>query len=53
MGSLYQMCQCQGFEFQVYDRIAADGPRRTICVGVLRSRTCYQFRHGPTVACPG
>jgi hypothetical protein len=53
MGSAYQTCECRGFEWEVYDRIAADGPRRTVCVGILQSRTCHQFRDGPVVACPG
>ena len=53
MASAYRTCDCRGLEWQVYDRTAADGPRRTICFGYLRSRTCYQFRTGPVVECPG
>ena len=52
MGSAYQTCQCTGFEWEVYDRTPADGPRRTVCVGFVRSRTCHQFREGPVVSCP-
>ncbi len=52
MGSAYQTCQCRGFEWEVYDRTPADGPRRTVCVGVLQSRTCHQFQEGPVVSCP-
>jgi hypothetical protein len=51
MGAAYRTCGCLGLEWQVYDRTSADGPRRTLCVGVRRSRTCYQFREGPRVAC--
>lgn len=52
MASAYRSCECRGLEWQVYDRTAADGPRRTLCIGYLRSRTCHQFRTGPVVACP-
>ena len=53
MASAYRTCECRGLEWQVYDRTAADGPRRTLCFGNVRSRTCYQFRTGPVVDCPG
>ena len=53
MASAYRTCDCRGLEWQMYDRTAADGPRRTLCLGYLRSRTCYQFRTGPIVPCPG
>jgi hypothetical protein len=52
MGSAYRTCECRGFEWQVYDRTPADGPRRTLCVGVLHSKTCHRFREGPVVSCP-
>lgn len=52
MGSAYRTCHCRGIEWHLYDRTAADGPRRTLCFGILRSRTCYQFREGPAVSCP-
>jgi len=51
MGAAYQRCGCFGVEWQVYDRTSADGPRRTLCFGVRRSRTCYQFMEGPSVPC--
>ena len=53
MAAVYQSCECYGVEWQLYDQTAADGPRRTLCVGWVRSRTCYQFRDGPVVVCPG
>ena len=53
MASAYRTCECRGLELQLYDRAAADGPRRTLCIGYLQSRTCYQFRTGPTVPCTG
>jgi len=52
MGSAYQTCECRGYEWQLYDRTPADGPRRTLCLGLLRSTTCHQFRVGPEVPCP-
>ncbi len=51
MAGVYQSCDCRGFEWQQYDRTAADGPRRTFCLGLVRSRTCYQFRSGPETPC--
>lgn len=53
MASAYRSCDCLGVEYELYDRTAADGPRRTLCVGWMRSQTCYQFRSGPVVSCPG
>jgi hypothetical protein len=51
MASAYRTCECRGLEWQLYDRTAADGPRRTLCIGYLQSHTCHQFRTGPIVAC--
>jgi hypothetical protein len=51
MGSAYQTCECRGVEWEVYDRTAADGPRRTICIGLRESMTCHHFRDGPLVPC--
>jgi hypothetical protein len=34
-----------------YDRSAADGPRRTICFGLVTSTTCYRSRGGDVVPC--
>ena len=52
MASIYQTCECSGVEWQVYDRTAADGPRRTICFGIVQSRTCFRSMGGPEVPCP-
>ena len=51
MASTYRTCDCVGFEWQLYDGTEADGPRRTLCLGVTRAKTCYQFRSGPEVSC--
>jgi hypothetical protein len=51
MGSGYRTCECRGVEWQLYDQTAADGPRRTLCFGIVRSRTCFRFREGPAVSC--
>lgn len=51
MASAYRTCDCRGLEWEVYDRTPADGPRRTLCLGVLRSATCYQSMSGPEVPC--
>jgi hypothetical protein len=52
MASAYRTCRCAGIEWQLYDATAADGPRRTLCLGIVRSRTCWQSRAGPAVPCP-
>jgi hypothetical protein len=52
MGSAYRSCDCLGLEWQIYDRTAADGPRRTLCLGIVRSKTCYLYLGGPRVDCP-
>ncbi|MGH7526783.1 MAG: hypothetical protein ACREMX_08755 [Gemmatimonadales bacterium] len=51
MAATYRTCECRGVEWQLYDATAADGPRRTLCFGLVWSRTCYQYRSGPTVPC--
>jgi hypothetical protein len=51
MASAYRTCECRGLEWQLYDRTAADGPRRSICFGWV-SWTCHAFRTGPIVPCP-
>jgi len=53
MGAAYRTCRCEGIEWQLYDRQAADGPRRTVCLGWVAQRTCYRSRDGLEVPCPG
>jgi hypothetical protein len=52
MAAMYRTCECAGVEWTLYDRTEADGPRRTLCLGVVRSRRCHQFRSGPDIVCP-
>ena len=51
MGGVYRECTCHGWERVDYDNTAADGPRRTICLGWISARTCYQNRGGMEVPC--
>ena len=51
MGAAYRTCDCLGIEWELYDRTAADGPRKTLCIGIIRSKKCYQYIGGPQVAC--
>jgi hypothetical protein len=51
MGAAYKSCDCLGFERELYDHTAADGPRKTICIGLVRSSQCYQFMGGPAIDC--
>jgi hypothetical protein len=39
-------------QWQLYDCTAADGPRKTLWIGIIESRTCTQFMGGPVVDCP-
>lgn len=52
MGARYKTCECRGLEWELYDVRAADGPHKTLCVGIVRSRTCYGMTGGPIVECP-
>jgi hypothetical protein len=51
MGARDQTCECLGREWLLYDARPADGPRRTICIGIIRSWTCYRMTGGPVVDC--
>lgn len=51
MGSAYKTCDCAGYEWLQYDRTPADGPRRTICLGIVRSVDCFRSVGEPEVAC--
>ena len=52
MGAAYKTCECLGIEWELYDARPADGPHKTICIGIIRSRTCYRFTGGPIIECP-
>ena len=51
MGSRYRTCRCLGVEWLQYDRTAADGPRRTLCLGLVTSTTCHRSRGGEVAPC--
>ena len=51
MGASYKTCECLGMEWELYDSRPADGPRKTLCLGIVRARTCRQTEGGPIVAC--
>ncbi len=51
MGSSERTCNCLGAEVLLYDRTEADGPRKTVCLGIVRSVDCFQYRDGPRVLC--
>lgn len=52
MGARSKTCECLGVERELYDARPADGPHKTVCVGVVWSRTCYRMTGGPIVECP-
>ena len=52
MGEAYRDCDCRGKELQLFDHTPADGSRKTVCIGIIRSVTCYEFRGGPETECP-
>jgi hypothetical protein len=51
MGAAHKSCDCLGLEWELYDQTAADGPRRTICIGIVQSTECYQYIGGPEAEC--
>lgn len=51
MGSAYKECDCLGKEWELYDQREADGPRKTYCLGLIRSVSCYRWFGGPVVDC--
>jgi hypothetical protein len=51
MGARYRTCECLGVEWELYDRRPADGPHKTVCIGLVRARTCYQMTGGTIVEC--
>jgi len=52
MAARDRTCECLGVEWQLYDHRPADGPRKSVCLGVVRSRTCYRTTGGPVIDCP-
>jgi hypothetical protein len=50
-GARYRTCECRGIEWVQYDRTAADGPRRTLCLDVISSTACHRSRGGEVMAC--
>lgn len=51
MASVYRTCTCNGIERVLLDQTAADGPRRSVCLGWVTSRSCYRYREGPEIEC--
>jgi len=51
MGARYKTCRCFGIEWELYDARPADGPHKTVCVGIITSRTCYRMTGGPVIEC--
>ncbi len=51
MGAASRTCDCLGLEWELYDRRPADGPRLTLCIGLVRSVTCYRLPAGPPIDC--
>jgi hypothetical protein len=51
MPGWYRTCACLGIERVVDDRTAADGPRRSVCLGVVTARHCHAYPGGPAVPC--
>lgn len=52
MGAPYKSCNCIGIEWEMYDQHPVDGPRKTVCIGVVESTTCYRLTGGPIIECP-
>jgi hypothetical protein len=53
MAGAHRTCDCLGAERLISDRTAADGPRHSVCHGIVLSTTCFRHREGPQVDCTG
>jgi len=53
MAGAHRTCQCLGAERLVSDHTAADGPRHSVCYGLVANETCFAHRGGTQVACAG
>lgn len=51
MGASYRQCKCRGVEWVLYDHTPADGPRRSLCIGLVTSRRCFRYIGGPEIDC--
>ncbi len=51
MGWSVVKCECSGFQWVLYDRTEADGPMRSLCIGIVQSRSCFEYVDGPRVEC--
>jgi hypothetical protein len=51
MAAAYKNCECLGKEWELYDQTPADGPRKTLCLGIIRSTSCFSYLEGPEVDC--
>ena len=51
MGAPVTTCDCAGYEWLLYDRTPSDGPRKTVCIGIIRATECYQYIGGPPQEC--
>jgi hypothetical protein len=51
MGWSVVVCDCAGYEWLLYDRTEADGPKRSLCFGRLEDRQCFQYVDGPRIDC--
>lgn len=51
MGAAYKTCDCVGIERELYDPTAVDGPRKTVCIGIVQSPKCYKYIDGHITEC--
>ncbi len=51
MGQSVVACDCTGYEWLLYDRTEADGPKRSLCLGLVHERQCFEFTGGRQLDC--
>ena len=51
MGWSVKTCECSGYEWLLYDRTEADGPKRSLCLGIVQARQCFEYVDGPRIDC--
>jgi len=42
-------CECSGVEWTLYNQLPVDGDMRTVCIGVIKSAECYEYKNNEKV----
>lgn len=42
-------CECSGIEWTLYNQLPVDGDMKTVCIGVIKSVECYEYKNNEKV----